>query len=276
MKNIIIPVDFSIYSENALKVAAMLAKKHGYGLTLIHMLELPSGYSEHDSTYAKSIVFMLKFAEQKMNTFVEKDYLEGITIKVIIKHFALFPEIGPIAEENNSSLIVMGSHGKDYQNGEYLGSNTEKVVKNSKIPVLVIKNELKDIDFSKSIFVSDFKLESAKAYVNAKKFFNEIGVVPKLLFINKPGSGFVSTKEMDTRFKEFLMETEGSLASLDSFENYDDYTVVDGVNSYIEDHGTSLLAVATHGKSNISKFFTDSVSLDLANETVLPVLTVLI
>lgn len=276
MKNIIIPVDFSIYSENALKVASMLAKKHEYSLTLIHMLELPSGYSEHDSTYAKSIVFMLKFAEQKMEKFLEKDYLEGLSIKVIIKHFALFPEIGPIAKENNSSLIVMGSHGKDYQNGEYLGSNTEKVVKNSNIPVLIVKQELKDIDFSKSIFVSDFKLESAEAYKNAKKFFNEIGVKPKMLFINKPGGGFVSTKEMNIRFKEFLMESEGNLDSLDSFDNYDDYTIIDGVNSYVEDHNISLISVATHGKSNISKFFTESVSLDLANETILPVLTVLI
>ncbi len=276
MKNIIIPVDFSIYSENALKVAAMMAKKYDYSLTLIHMLELPSGYSEHDSTYAKSIVFMLKFAEQKINQFIAQDYLEGINIKVIIKHFTLFPEIGPIAKENNSSLIVMGSHGKDYQNGEYLGSNTEKVVKNSKIPVLVIKKELDNIDFSNSVFVSDFKIESAEAYKNAKKFFTEIGVEPKLLFINKPGSGFVSTKDMNIRFKEFLTEAEGNLDSLDLFNNYDDHTVVDGVNSYIEDHGASLISIATHGKSNISKFFSKSVSLDLANETTLPVLTVLI
>lgn len=275
MKNIIIPVDFSVYSENALKVAAMLAKKYEYSLTLIHMLELPSGYSEHDSTYAKSIVFMLKFAEQKMEEFVKKDYLDGVSLKVIIKHFAVFSELGPIAEEQNSSLIVMGSHGKDYKNGEYLGSNTEKVVKNSKIPVLVIKKELKSIDFSKTVFVSDFKLESATAYKNVKKFYNEIGVNPKMLFINKPGADFVSTQEMEARFKAFLLEAEGNLDNLDAFDNYDDYTVVDGVNHYTEDHQISLVSIATHGKSNISKFFTDSVSLDITNETILPVLTVL-
>lgn len=276
MKNIIIPVDFSKYSEYALKAAAMLAKKHKSVLTLIHMLELPGGYSEHDSTYSKSIVFMLKFAEQKMNTFIEKDYLEGLDIKIIIKHFTLFPEIGAIAKEHNASLIVMGSHGKDYHTDSYLGSNTEKVVKNSTTPVLVIKQELENVDFLNAVFVSDFKKESINAYKNAKQFFKKIGVTPKLLFINKQGSGFVSTKEMNQRFHNFLMGADGNLNYLNQFANYDDYTVVDGVNNFVEDHNISLISVATHGKSNISKFFNRSVSLDLANKTILPVLTVLI
>lgn len=276
MKNIIIPVDFSKYSEYALKTAAVFAKKYKSKLTLIHMLELPSSYSQHDSSYSKSIVFMLKYAQEKMNEFIQKDYLEGITINVIIKHFALFPEIGEIAEQNNASLIIMGSHGKDFHTDSYLGSNTEKVVKSSKIPVLVIKQELKDFSFKNSVFVSDFKLESANAYKKAHKFFNLIDVKPTLLFINKPGSGFVSTKEMNIRFREFLMETEGNLDSLERFANYDDYSVVDGVNSFTDDFDTSLISVATHGKSNISKFFYNSVSLNLANKTILPVLTVLI
>lgn len=276
MKNIIIPVDFSKYSEYALKVAAKLAKDHDASLTLIHMLELPSGYSDHDSTYTKTLVFMIKFAEKKMEEFIQKEYLEGVKISVIIKHFTLFTEIGEIAEQNNSSLIVMGSHGKDYYSDSYLGSNTEKVVKNSKIPVIVIKQELDTIDFKNTVYVSDFKSESVHAYKKAKVFFNLIGVQPKLLFINIPGGGFVSTREMNQRFHAFLMEAEGNLENLNQFANYDDYSIVDGVNSFVEDNDISLISVATHGRSNISKFFNKSPSLDLANKTILPVLTVLI
>lgn len=276
MKDIIIPIDFSVYSEYALKLAAKLAKKHKASLTLIHMLELPSSYSEHDSEYAKNLVFMIKFAEKRMEEFIQKEYLEGVLVSVIIKHFTLFTEIGIVAEKNNSSLIVMGSHGKDYHSESYLGSNTEKVVKNSKIPVLVIKQDLPSLDFTKTVYVSDFKQESVDAYKKAKTFFSLIGVQPKLLFINKPGGGFVSTKEMQLRFNNFLLAADGNLDNFNQFVNYDDYTVVGGVNSYIEDYNTNLLSIATHGRSNISKFFHKSASLDLANETTLPVLTVLI
>ena len=41
MKKILVPTDFSKEAENALKVAAQLARKHGSEIYLLHMLELP-------------------------------------------------------------------------------------------------------------------------------------------------------------------------------------------------------------------------------------------
>ncbi|NJB83711.1 universal stress protein [Wenyingzhuangia aestuarii] len=276
MKNIIIPVDFSKYAEYALKAAAKFAKKQNSTLILVHMLEMPTGYSDHDSDYGKTIVFLIKYAEKKMQKFIEKDYLQDVKIQVIIKHFALFPEIGDLAEEHNASLIIMGSHGISEHNDTFLGSNTEKVVRNSPIPVLVIKEELPSIDFKNSVFVSDFKMESVKAYQKAKNFFKSINVKPTLLFINKPDGGFVSTSEMNARFENFLMKADGNLDNLDAFANYDDYTVASGVRYFADENDISLISVATHGKSSLSKFFNKSISLDIANKSTRPVLTVLI
>ena len=41
MKKILVPTDFSEQAENALKVAAMLAKKHNAVIYLLHMMEIP-------------------------------------------------------------------------------------------------------------------------------------------------------------------------------------------------------------------------------------------
>ncbi|ANW96000.1 hypothetical protein AXE80_06770 [Wenyingzhuangia fucanilytica] len=276
MKKIIIPVDFSEFSEYALKTAAQLAKKHTSELILVHMLEMPLAYSTHDSEYSKSIVFMIKHAEKKMEEITSKKYLKGITIKVIIKHFTVFPEIGDLAIDQEASLIVMGSHGVNHQHSTFLGSNTEKVVRNSKIPVLIVKDELKNVDFKNAVFVSDFKMESVNAYLKAKDFFNLINVKPTLLFINKPDGGFVSTAEMKYRFENFLMKADGNLDNLKYFANYDDYTVLHGVKYYADENNIDLIAIPTHGKSSISKFFNQSVSLDIANKSSYPVLTVLI
>ncbi|WP_010135854.1 universal stress protein [Ochrovirga pacifica] len=275
MKNIIIPVDFSKYSEYALKVGAQFAKKHNTKLTLVHMLEMPTGYSDH-SVDQKTTVFMLKLAEKKFDEFIDKDYLEDVSVDLVIKHYALFPEIGVLAKELNADLIIMGSHGVSEHDDFFLGSNTEKVVKTSKIPVLVIKKEIDSIDFDKVVYVSDFKTESVEAYQKAKTFFNLIKVKPKLLFINKADGGFVSTKEMETRFQNFLQKADGNLDNLSYFDNYDDYTVLDGVKYYVEKNNISLVSIATHGKSSISKFFNHSVSLEIANHLETPVLTLLI
>ncbi|MDO3695682.1 universal stress protein [Wenyingzhuangia sp. chi5] len=275
MKKIIIPVDFSEYSEFALKAAAQLAKKHTSEIILVHMLEMPMAYSNHDTDYSKTIVFMIKHAEKKMETLTSQPYLKGVKMKVIIKHFTVFPEIGDLAIDQEASLIVMGSHGAGHHSS-FLGSNTEKVVRNSKIPVLIVKEELKTVDFKNVVFVSDFKMESINAYLKAQEFFKLIQVKPTLLFINKPDGGFVSTAEMKYRFENFLMKADGNLDNLEYFANYDDYSVIQGVKYYADENNIDLICIPTHGKSSISKFFNQSVSLDIANKSSYPVLTVLI
>lgn len=275
MKKIIIPVDFSEYAEYALKTAAQLAKNHHSELVLVHMLEMPTGYSTHDSEYSKSLFFMIKYAEKKMEQLTSEAYLKGITISVIIKHFAVFPELGELALEQGASLIIMGSHGANKQSS-FLGSNTEKVVRSSKVPVLIVKEELKDITFKKAVFVSDFKMESVEAYLTAQSVFNILNIKPTLLFINKPDGGFVSTSEMNDRFKNFLLKADGHLDNLDYFVNYDDYTVESGVKYYADENNIDLICIATHGKSSLLQYFNHSVSLDIANKSTYPVLTVLI
>lgn len=275
MKKIIIPVDFSEYSEYALKTAAQLAKKHHSELVLVHMLEMPTGYSSHDNEYSKSLFFMIKYAEKKMEQLTSEPYLKGITMNVIIKHFTVFSEVGKLAIEQEASLIIMGSHGAS-QYSTFVGSNTEKVVRSSTVPVLVVKEELKSVDFNKAVFVSDFKMESVNAYLKAQSLFKILEIESKLLFINVPGSGFVSTSEMKYRFENFLIKADGHLENLKHFANYDDYTVEGGVKYYADEHDIDLISISTHGKSSISQFFNHSVSLDITHKSSYPVLTILI
>jgi len=190
MKNIITPIDFSDHSIYALKVAAKIAKKYNYSITIIHMLEMPHGFSHVNKNYNLSINYLLKYAEERFNEIVKETYLKDITVNFIVKHFTVFSDLAEIAKQQNSSLIVMGSHGKDGNENSYLGYNTEKVIKNSKIPVLVVKEELENITFDNAVFISDFKIECADAYLRMKKFYDEIGIQPKMLFINIPGSGY--------------------------------------------------------------------------------------
>ncbi|MDB4297390.1 universal stress protein [Flavobacteriaceae bacterium] len=276
MKKIIVPVDFSVFSEYAAKTAALLAHKHDADITLVHMLELPQGYSDHDSDYGQSLVFMIKYAEKKMQEFVSKDFFTGVKINVIIKHFRVFYELGEVAKDLDADLIIMGSHGTSEMEDYIVGSNTEKVVRSSNLPVLVIKDEINTVDFRNSVFVSDFKLESVNAYKKAQKLFRALNIKTKLLFVNRPDEGFVSTKEMHQRFEAFLMEADGDLKELGQFENYDDYSVEKGLYYYAERNNISLISIATHGRTSISKFFNKSISLDIANKAHYPVLTFLI
>ncbi len=52
-----------------------------------------------------------------------------------------------------------------------------------------------------------------------------------------------------------------------------DYTVEKGVLNFANKIGADLIAVATHGRTGIAHFFEGSISEDIANHAVLPVMT---
>ncbi|MBT8269949.1 MAG: universal stress protein, partial [Bacteroidia bacterium] len=127
MKKIIVPIDFSEHSEYALEAAAIIAQKHDAELLALHMLEISDAILTHNTGEQQSkAFFLLKLAEKRFDQFLEKDYLNGIKITPIVKHFKVFSEVNDVAKEQNADLIVMGSHGASGVKEFFVGSNTEK------------------------------------------------------------------------------------------------------------------------------------------------------
>ena len=140
MKRILVPTDFSKHAEYALKVAAQIAKKNDGEIFLVHMLELPTSGNDALST-AHEIPELMLFknaAVNKLDTVMNADFLEGIKISKMIQFEMAFDGIVKNGKAHNVDLIVMGSHGASGFQEMFIGSNTEKVVRNSDIPVLVI------------------------------------------------------------------------------------------------------------------------------------------
>ena len=146
MKKIIVPIDFSKHSEYALEVAAGLARKNNAELLVLHMLELSSALlTNTNSQQQTNTIFLLKITEAKFSEFLDKDFLEGIKVTPIVKHFKVFSEINDVAMEEDADLIVMGSHGTSGARDVFIGSNTEKVVRHADIPVFVVKQHIPDL-----------------------------------------------------------------------------------------------------------------------------------
>ena len=156
MKKIIVPIDFSEYSEYALEAAAILAKKNNAEIFALHMLEMSNAvFTATGENQQPKMLFYLRLAEQKFQEFLTKDYLEGIKVTPIVKNFKVFSEVSEVAEEHGADLIVMGSHGVSGFTEVFVGSNTEKVVRHSNLPVLVIKQKPANLHFENVVFPSD-------------------------------------------------------------------------------------------------------------------------
>ncbi|WP_028873322.1 universal stress protein [Psychroserpens burtonensis] len=270
MDKIIVPIDFSQYSEYALETAAILAKRNNADLLVLHMLELDQGSlisSGEDQN--QQMVFYLKLAEQKFDEYLNKDFLKGVSVTPIVKHFKVFSEVAKVAEEHNADMIVMGSHGASGLSEIFVGSNTEKVVRYSEIPVLVVKQKPDKLDFDIVAFASDFSKEMIEPYIKARHLFSNL----KLIHVNVPGEGFKSSSEIEKTVASFLQTADGNLDRLNDVHYASDYTVEKGILNASNLLGADLIAVPTHGRKGLAHFFSGSVSEDVANHATLPVIT---
>ena len=107
MKTIIVPIDFSEQSENALKVAASLSKKHGSEIIALHMLELNEAMiSSSEGFHPEQTVFLIKMAEKRINEFLDKPYLQDVKkVTPIIKHFKVFSEVNDVAAKHGADTV---------------------------------------------------------------------------------------------------------------------------------------------------------------------------
>jgi nucleotide-binding universal stress UspA family protein len=274
MKKIIVPVDFSEHSEFALETAAGIAKKYNSELIVLHMLELSNAIISANSTkLGEEAVFYLKLAEQKFNSFLDKPYLEDIEVTPIVKHFKVWTEVNDVANEHKADLIVMGSHGSNGIKEVLVGSNTEKVVRHSDIPVLVIKHSPILLEFENGVFASDFSEDAVAPYLKAKMTFEKLGAKMHLVYVNSPDGNFKSSPEIDKSVADFLKKADGDLKNSPSVSVVSDYSIEKGILNFANVIGADIIGVATHGRKGLAHFFEGSISEDIANHSTLPVMT---
>lgn len=272
MKKILVPTDFSDHAEYALKVAAQIARKNNGEIFLLHMLELPNQAS--DAVGAGSdipeIMFFMEKAHERFDEIKSSPYLEGIPVTEAVQFEKAFEGILQSSNKHNIDLIVMGSHGASGFHEMFIGSNTEKVVRTSSVPVLVIKKEEGDFNPDKLVFASDFSNEIKKPFAKVVEFANSFNAHLHLVFINTPND-FKSTHAAEKIMHDFA--TGFDIKTNVTKHIYNDINVEKGILHFANSINADLIGMCTHGRKGLAHFFNGSISEDLVNHAVRPVVT---
>lgn len=271
MKKILVPTDFSNQSENALKVAAQLAKKYDCEIHLLHILEIPMHKVDALSSYNNlpEALYFMKLAHKQFEVLKKKDYLKGLVIHENVEFHEIFKGVFQVCKKQDIDLVIMGSSGANGLREILIGSNTEKVVRTSETPVLVIKNEHEIFNISSFVFASDFKDESKIPYKKALKFAKILNAKMHLLMVNTP-SKFMSSAKANSRMKTFANAFDFN----DYTTNiYNDDSIEKGIMNFSASIDADLIGMSTHGRQGISHFFNGSISEDLLNHAKRPVIT---
>ena len=271
MKRILVPTDFSEHAEYALRVAAQIARQNDSEIIILHILELPhqAGDAMGSGHKIPEIMLYKDKAISNLEDLMDVDYLEGINVSEIIQFEKAFDGILAVSKKNDVDLVVMGSHGTSGFQEMFIGSNTEKVVRFSEAPVLVIKNKNDDFKAGTFVFASDFSNEIKKPFAQLVDFAKSFNSNLRLVMINTPNSfkpTHVSEKIMNDFMKEFNYPNY-------SLHIYNDVNVEKGILNFSNSVNADLIGMCTHGRTGFAHFFNGSISEDLVNHAVRPVIT---
>ncbi len=141
-KKILIATDGSEYTKNSIDYGVELAKNTQAKLHAIYVIDTAAFASIPMDAAWESMYELLKQEGDEATKYVaDKAEDEGLTVERLTVEGHPAEEIIKFAEKNSIDLIVMGTLGKSGLDRFLLGSVAEKVVRTSKIPVLVVRGK---------------------------------------------------------------------------------------------------------------------------------------
>ncbi len=156
---IIIPIDFSDNSINALEFAIALAGKKDGEIILVHVIEAVFDFASQASIAMES---MHQDANSLMEKTLEKHHNSNLKFNTIIKEGTASISVARLAREMDATLIVMGTQGASGIKLALIGSTTINLIKESSIPVLVVPAESKALDIRKVALALEFATREEK------------------------------------------------------------------------------------------------------------------
>lgn len=265
MKRILVPCDFSKPAINAYRFALDIARQSKGNVHVLHVVELPV---VHDPLLVPVLSFEQEFfteirknAEARFNDITQKYNLDNIKVAFEVQFGSVLHMIREYTVKEKIDLVVMGSHGASGLRELFIGSNAERMVRNSPVPVLIVKKYYKgpiknivfpntlDLDHQEDLIT---KVKALQAFFNARLH---------ILWVNTP-LNFTS----DTRTRERLESFAKRFMFKDYTINVFNYTEEErGILEFASLIKADLIAMGTHSRTGIAHLLNGSLAEDLVN-----------
>ena len=150
IKKILVPIDFSDYSKNALKYAVNIVETFKAEMFLVYVVEpviYPPDFSMGQIAIPSVNTEWDERAKEELKKLAENEIPKGVKVQTIVKTGKPFIEIIDTAAEKDIDLIVIATHGHSGVEHILFGSTAEKVVRKAPCPVLTLREPVKGFMF---------------------------------------------------------------------------------------------------------------------------------
>lgn len=214
MKKVLLPTDFSKNSWNAIKYALQLFKDQECQFVLLNAytpIIYQVEYMQSSSAQLGIIETIKNVSLKGLNELQEKINSEFRNPKHTYLQISAFndltSEIDDLYSNNIMDIIVMGTKGASGVTGVLFGSNTIRVIKNAKCPVMAIPSDFSFETPHEILFPTDYEIEYQDLHLNpiieiAQKHISRINILHAFI-----GNGLTEFQEknkliLETRMKK--------------------------------------------------------------------------
>lgn len=284
-QHILVPVDFSVHSEKACKMAVNIAGKLKTKLILMHCYINPVIHSIPFSdiyAYDSSLLAKMEYSEENANKefqkFVAKmareigeDKWKSVAPEYIIKSGYPEDDILAFAQKHYSRLIVMGSGGINASYGT-LGSLAADIMYNATVPVMIVPEDTPEeilSNFSNVLYATNFDEKDFATLDKLMMLLKPFHIKLKCVHVGQPrGDGWDMARlegmkdVLHEKYKGFEFECRLIVGT----------DVLGSLEKYIQNENVDIISLTTHKRNMITRLFNPSLAKRMIFHTHTPLL----
>jgi len=270
MKKILVPCDFSAPSIQAFKFAATIARLNKGEIVLLNIVELPVLRHGPVPINALEKSFLKKIKERvasDVDGLISK-WAKGIKVSFVLDHGEVNHTITRHIKKHRIDLIVMGTHGSSGIREFFIGSNAEKLVRFSSVPVITVKKNFKST-IKNIAFATDLSAIPSKVSERLKALQKLFKADLNIVYVNTPFN-FKTDESLRPQVTEFINKNGFKNSTFTIFNDQDE---VSGIRNFAKKINADLVALPTQSKKGLSHFLFGSVAEDVTNHIECPIWT---
>ena len=272
---ILVPTDFSDCARFAEQAAVEIALRKKSNLTFVHGMSVGFRWdllpAKRQKQYPE-VLASLKQAEQMLDERIAEAASGGVEAKKSIVFIEGQKSMGNNLLENGYEMIVMGAVGDNDPSKFVIGANTARVLRASTTPILIFKKAAPHpLAFKTIVYASGLEPDTHEAFERFLSFAKTMGVEDLHMVEVTTLHNFKPSSEVRGRMEGFIAQHVFKNIWL---HNYNHYTIEAGIIEFATRVQADLLAIANHGRTDISSLFIQSVPENLVKFSHFPVLSI--
>jgi len=277
MKKILVPVDFSKTSINALEAAVDIAKKDGADIIVLHVVEEATSESYRISGEWKSQnwedkIFtyrLLEKAKAQLEKLVLEPRFNAVKLVGELRLGNPFHGMNSIISAHKVDLIVMGTKGHTKLEEMIIGTNTQKVVRHAHCPVLTVHKKPNSSSYKDIVYATMMSKDEEVFSRIVRRTQQIYSSTIHLVRINTPAD-FQRDKEVKAYMEKFAKKLQLKNYTLNV---YNDISPEEGIINFTDSINGDMIALATHGRTGLAHLMAGSIAENVVGSTNKPVLT---